>query len=216
MTVLVVAELDRHALKADTLHAVMAACQVSMFSDGQIHVLVAGSQALAAAEQAVRITGVSKVVVANLRHLGVAGDVAAQVLSIAAGYSHILFPATSAGDSTALRVAKALRVTPIDNITRVLSPDNFECRSHAGPAVSAASGLPGAKVITVFAKAFEAASDQGGLGHIEYLTKGWDFAVRPSSFSTDRPTGRHRADGRTQGGYLTSGGHPVRQRAYLG
>ena len=199
MTVLVVAEHDQHALKGDTLHAVMAACQISMFSDGQIHVLVVGAQVLAVAEQAVRINGVSKVLVADSRHLGVAGDVAAQ-----AGYSHILFSSTATGRNTVSRVAAALRVAQFDNITRVLSPDTFERQGQAGPAVSGASGGHGVKLITVCTAAFEAASGQGGLGHIEYLTMGWDFAVQTRPFSMDHPTIRRRAYGRTQRWHTSS------------
>lgn len=82
MTVLVVAEHDNHALKSDTLHAVMAACQISMFSDGQIHVLVADAQ-----------------------HTDATNHVVAQVVRIAGGYSHILFSAAASDGSAAPGVA---------------------------------------------------------------------------------------------------------------
>lgn len=105
MTVLVVAEHDNHALKSDTLHAVMAACQISMFSDGQIHVLVAGVQSRAVAEQAVRINGVGKVLVADAQHTDATNHLVAQVVRMAGGYSHILFSAAASDGSAAPGVA---------------------------------------------------------------------------------------------------------------
>lgn len=231
MTVLVVAEHDNHALKSDTLHAVMAACQISMFSDGQIHVLVAGVQSRAVAEQAVRINGVGKVLVADAQHTDATNHVVAQVVHIAGGYSHILFSAAASDGSAAPGVAAALHVAPVDKVTRVLSPDSFERQHHALMALQAAADLPGPKVLTVCSAAFEAASAQGGIGHIEYLTqglplsgidlesqlsRGWGVALPPGPFAADSHLIRHRANGKPLVGRLSRGGHKPRPRALIG
>ena len=89
MTVLVIAEHDNAFIKGATLNTVTAAVACG----GDVHVLVAGHNAAAAAQAAAQITGVAKVIHADapgLEH-GLAENVAAQVLAIASNYSHILF-----------------------------------------------------------------------------------------------------------------------------
>ena len=95
MTNLVIAEHDNASIKPATLNTVTAAVACG----GEVHVLVAGEGAAAAAAAAAQIAGVSKVIHADgasLAH-GLAENVAAQVLALAPGYSHILFPATAGG-----------------------------------------------------------------------------------------------------------------------
>ena len=89
MTALVIAEHDNASLKPATLHAVTAARQCG----GDVHVLVAGHNAAAAAQAAAQVAGVAKVLHADgpaLEH-GLAEDLAAQVLAVAGGYSHNIF-----------------------------------------------------------------------------------------------------------------------------
>ena len=108
MTALVIAEHDNASIKGATLNTVTAA----LACGGEVHVLVAGHNAAAAAAQAAQIAGVSKVIHADdagLAH-GLAENVAAQVLAIASGYSHILFPATAGGKNVAPRL-KTLKVS---------------------------------------------------------------------------------------------------------
>ena len=95
MTVLVIAEHDNASLKAATLNTVTAA----LACGGDVHVLVAGEGAQAAAQAASQIAGVAKVLHADGASLkdGLAENLAAQVLQIAGNYSHILFPATASG-----------------------------------------------------------------------------------------------------------------------
>jgi electron transfer flavoprotein alpha subunit len=80
MVALVIAEHDNASLKGSTLHTVTAAAQCG----GDVHVLVAGSNAGAAAAAA-QIAGVSKVIVADAAYFadGLAENVAEQVLAIA-------------------------------------------------------------------------------------------------------------------------------------
>src|SRR5690606_35885189 len=128
MTVLVIAEHDNATIKEATLNTVAAARQIGVLADGQVHVLVAGSSTEAAVEAATRIEGVAKVINANgeaLAH-GLAENVAAQVLQVAPGYSHILFAATASGKNVAPRVAAKLDVAQLSDITKVIAADTFE------------------------------------------------------------------------------------------
>lgn len=166
MTLLVIAEHDNASLKPATLHAVTAAAQCG----GEVHVLVAGHQASAAAGAAAQIQGVAKVLHvddAALAH-GIAENMAAQILTMAAGYSHILFAATAAGKNTAPRVAARLDVAQISDITRVISPDTFERPIYAGNAMATVQSSDALKVITVRTTAFDAAST-GGAATVEAL-----------------------------------------------
>src|SRR3989441_7678442 len=134
MTVLVIAEHDNATIKGATLNTVTAAAACG----GDVHVLVAGHNACAAAQAAAQIAGVSKVIHADGASLadGLAENLAAQVLAIASGYSHILFPATASGKNVAPRVAAKLDVAQISDITKVDSADTFERPIYAGNATA--------------------------------------------------------------------------------
>ena len=87
MTSLVIAEHDNQSLKAATLNAVTAA----LACGGDVHVLVAGHQAGAAANAAAQVAGVAKVIHVDGAHLEhqLGENLAEQVLALAGGYSHI-------------------------------------------------------------------------------------------------------------------------------
>ena len=164
MTLLVIAEHDNVAIKSATLHTVMAATQISLFADGQVHLLVAGHGAQAAAEAATHIAGIAKVLHADspaFAH-GLAENTAAQVLALAADYSHILFAATAAGKNVAPRVAALLDVAQVSEITRVDAIDTFERPIYAGNALATVQSLDAVKVITVRTTGFDAAASTGG------------------------------------------------------
>jgi electron transfer flavoprotein alpha subunit len=160
MVALVIAEHDNASLKASTLHTVTAAAQCG----GEVHVLVAGSNAGAAATAAAAIAGVAKVIVADAAHFadGLAENVAEQVLAIAAAYSHILAPATAYGKNILPRVAAKLDVAQISEITKVDSPDTFERPIYAGNAIATVQSSDKVKVITVRSTGFDAAAATGG------------------------------------------------------
>ncbi|WP_428002842.1 electron transfer flavoprotein subunit alpha/FixB family protein [Acidovorax sp.] len=160
MTVLVIAEHDNAAIKGATLNTVTAAVACG----GDVHVLIAGHNAGAAAQSAAQIAGVAKVIHADapgLEH-GLAENVAAQVLAIAANYSHILFPATASGKNVAPRVAAKLDVAQISDITKVISPDTFERPIYAGNAIATVQSSDATKVITVRTTGFDPAAATGG------------------------------------------------------
>ena len=165
MTALVIAEHDNAAIKGATLNTVTAAAACG----GEVHVLVAGHNAGAAAQAAAQIAGVSKVIHADSEALahGLAENVAAQVLAIASNYSHILFPATAGGKNVAPRVAAKLDVAQISDITRVDSPDTFERPIYAGNAIATVQSTDKVKVITVRTTGFDAAASTGGNATVE-------------------------------------------------
>jgi electron transfer flavoprotein alpha subunit len=167
MTSLVIAEHDNASIKSATLNTVTAAAQCG----GEVHVLVAGHNAGAAAKAASQIAGVAKVLHADAEHLGhgLAENVAAQVLAIAANYSHILFPATAEGKNVAPRVAAKLDVGQVSDITRIESPDTFERPIYAGNAIAVVQSLDAVKVITVRTTGFDAAAATGGSAAVEQV-----------------------------------------------
>ena len=165
MSVLVIAEHDNAHLKGATLNVVAAAAKIG----GDIHVLVAGSGAQAVADQAAKIAGVSKVLLADGPSLadGLAENVAAQVVAVAAPYSHILFAATASGKNVAPRLAALLDVAQISEITAVDSPDTFERPIYAGNAMATVQSLDPVKVITVRTTGFDAVAAEGGSASVE-------------------------------------------------
>jgi electron transfer flavoprotein alpha subunit len=136
---------------------------------GDVHVLVAGHNAGAAAQAAALIAGVSKVIHADSEGLahGLAENVAAQVLAIAANYTHILFPATAAGKNVAPRVAAKLDVAQLSDVTLVLSADTFERPIYAGNAIATVQSKDAVKVLTVRTTGFDAAAASGGSASVE-------------------------------------------------
>ena len=170
MVALVIAEHDNASLKGSTLHTVTAAAQCG----GDVHVLVAGSNAGAAAAAAAQIAGVSKVIVADAAHFadGLAENVAEQVLALVQGdaYSHILAPATAYGKNILPRVAAKLDVAQISEITTVDAPDTFERPIYAGKAIAYVQSSDKIKVITVRSTGFDAAAATGGSAATETVT----------------------------------------------
>ncbi|MBP7607123.1 MAG: FAD-binding protein [Giesbergeria sp.] len=167
MTALVIAEHDNASLKGATLNTITAA----LACGGDVHVLVAGHNAGAVAEAAAQVAGVTKVLHADSESLanGLAENVAAQVLSLAGYYSHILFAATAAGKNVAPRVAAKLDVAQVSDITKVVSPDTFERPIYAGNAIATVQSQDATKVITVRTTGFDAAASTGASAQVESL-----------------------------------------------
>jgi electron transfer flavoprotein alpha subunit len=189
MTALVIAEHDHASIKGATLNTVTAAAACG----GEVHVLVAGHNAAAAAAAAAQIAGVSKVLHADgpsLAH-ALAENVAAQVLAVAGGYSHILFPATASGKNVAPRVAARLDVAQISEISKVLAPDTFERPIYAGNAIATVQSSDAVKVITVRTTGFDAAPATGGSAAVESVPavadSGKSSFVRSELAKSDRP-----------------------------
>jgi electron transfer flavoprotein alpha subunit len=159
MAILVIAEHDNQSIKAATRNAVAAAAKIG----GDIHVLVAGAGCAAAASQAAGVAGVSKVLVADAAHYDAqtAENLAQLVVDQAAGYTHIIAPATANGKNTLPRVAALLDVAQISDIVAVESADTFVRPIYAGNALATVKSADAVKVITVRTTAFDAAGDEG-------------------------------------------------------
>jgi electron transfer flavoprotein alpha subunit len=189
MTALVIAEHDNATIKGATLNTVTAAVACG----GDVHVLVAGHNCTAAAAAAAQIAGVSKVIQADSEALahGLAENVAAQVLAIAANYSHILFPATAAGKNVAPRVAAKLDVGQISDVTQVFSADTFERPIYAGNAMATVQSTDATQVITVRTTGFDAAAATGGSAALEMTPaqadSGKSSFTRSEIAKNDRP-----------------------------
>jgi electron transfer flavoprotein alpha subunit len=188
MAVLVIAEHEHGTLKGATLNTVTAATQCG----GDVHVLVAGANASGAAQAAAQIAGVAKVLHADDARLAeqLAEDVAAQVLTIASGYTHILFPATAHGKNVAPRVAAKLDVAQVSDVTKVISADTFERPIYAGNAIATVQSADAVKVITVRTTGFDAAAS-GGSAAIETVaavaSNGKSSYVGREVTKSDRP-----------------------------
>ncbi|KVG65027.1 electron transfer flavoprotein subunit alpha/FixB family protein [Burkholderia pseudomultivorans] len=180
MTILVIAEHDAadaaspggHApIKAATLSTVAAAQMISGFGGGDIHVLVAGHNARAAADAAAKIVGVAKVLLADAPQLadGLAENVEATVMTVAMQYSHILAPATAYGKNVAPRIAAKLDVAQISDITAVTAIDTFERPIYAGNAIATVQSGDPVKVVTVRATGFDPVAAEGGSASVETI-----------------------------------------------
>ncbi|WP_322050151.1 electron transfer flavoprotein subunit alpha/FixB family protein [Paraburkholderia bannensis] len=189
MTNLVIAEHDNASIKAATLNTVAAAQKIG----GDVHVLVAGHNAQAAADAAAKIAGVSKVLLADAPQLeaGLAENVAATVLNLAKDYSHVLFAATAAGKNVSPRVAAKLDVAQISDITAVNSADTFERPIYAGNAIATVQSVDPVKVLTVRATGFDAVAALGGSAAIEKIEAAADSGlsqfVSRETTKLDRP-----------------------------
>ena len=165
MAALVIAEHDNQSLKVATLNTVAAALQCSP----EVDVLVAGSGADAAATAAAQIAGVRKVIQMDASDLAdqLAEPLAAQILSIASNYSHVLAPATANGKNVMPRVAAKLDVAQLSDITKVISADTFERPIYAGNAIATVQSADPVKVITVRTTGFDPVAATGGSASVE-------------------------------------------------
>ena len=162
---LVIAEHDNAGIRPATLNTITAARQLG----GAVTVLVAGSGSSGAASAAAAVDGVAKVLHADadiFAH-GLAENVAAQVLALASGFSHFVFPATASGKNISPRVAAKLDVGQISDITKVISADTFERPIYAGNAIATVQSLDALKVITVRTTGFDPAAATGGSAAVE-------------------------------------------------
>ncbi len=166
MTSLVIAEHDNRALKGATGHTLSAALAVG----GDCHVLVAGADCRGVAEEAAKLSGVAKVLLAEdaaLAHAS-AEDLAALVIGLAKNYSHVFTPATTFGKNFMPRVAALLDVAQISDISAVVTPDTFERPIYAGNAIARVQSRDPIKIVTVRGTAFPQAKP-GGNAPIEAL-----------------------------------------------
>lgn len=178
MAILVIAEHDNSTLKGATLNAVTAATQMG----GDLHVLVAGAGCGAVAEEAAKVAGVSKVLVADAAAYEhqLAENMSKLVAELGKDYSHIVAPATTTGKNFLPRVSALLDVAQISEITAVESENTFQRPIYAGNAIATVESLDPIKVITVRGTAFDAAATEGGSAAVEAVGTVHDAGI--SSF----------------------------------
>ena len=159
MAVLLIAEHDNKSIKDATHKALTAAAQIG----ADVHVLVAGNNAGAAAAQAAKLSGVKKVLHVESPALErpLAEPMAATIVSLAGGYEHIVAAATTNGKNYMPRVAALLDVMQISDISEVKSADTFVRLIYAGNAVQTVQSTDAKKIITVRTASFAAAGETG-------------------------------------------------------
>ena len=172
MTVLIVAEHDNSALSPATLATVTAAKQLAEKGAGEVHLLIAGSNAKAAAEQAAKIPGIAKVKLADAPQFAapLAEDVAALVVALAKDYSHVLTPATTYGKNLLPRAAALCDSQQISDAIVIVSADTFVRPTYAGNALATVQSKDAIKFVTVRGTAFEKAALGDGAASIEAVT----------------------------------------------
>ena len=203
MTVLVYAEHDNSELKSATLATVTAGLQL----DADVHVLVAGANVGAVADQASKITGVSKVLVADdaIYAYALAENVAPLVASLADGYGHIIAPATTTGKNFMPRVAALLDVNMLSDITAVVDAKTFERPIYAGNATATVQNNEAKVLLTVRTTAFDAAGTSGNAA-VETVTPTADAGK--SSFVSQELATSTRPE-LTSAAIVVSGGRAV-------
>ena len=168
MGILIVAEHDNAELKPATLNTVTAAAAIG----GEIDLLVAGEGCGGVAEAAAKVAGIARVLIADdpaYGH-GLAENLAPLVVSLAAGYGHVLAPATTAGKNLMPRVAALLDVAQVSDIVGVEAADRFVRPIYAGNAMATVRSLDPIKIVTVRITAFDAAAADGGSAAVEAVT----------------------------------------------
>jgi electron transfer flavoprotein alpha subunit len=188
MAILIVAEHDHASLSDQTAKAVSAATQIG----SDIHVLVAGKDAKAAADAAAKLDGVSKVLHAEGDEYAnrLAEPLAALVVSLADGYDTLMAPATTSGKNVMPRVAALLDVMQISDIIEVITADTFKRPIYAGNALQTVKSSDAKRVITVRTASFSAAGE-GGSASVESVSSAGDPGlssfVKDAIAESDRP-----------------------------
>ena len=190
MAILLLADHDNQSLSDQTAKTLTAALQIAAGSD--VHVLVAGKDAKAAADQAARLAGVSKVLLADGDALAnnLAEPLADLIVSLAGSYDAIASAATSVGKNVMPRVAAMLDVAQVSEIIEVVSPDTFKRPIYAGNAIQTVQSSDAKKVITVRTASFAAAA-AGGEAPVEAIAAaagpGLSTFVNDALSTSDRP-----------------------------
>ena len=188
MAILIVAEHDHASLSDQTAKAVSAASKIG----GDVHVLVAGKNAKAAADAAAKLDGVSKVLHAEGDEYAnrLAEPLAALVVSLAGSYDTLMAPATTSGKNVMPRVAALLDVMQISDIIEVIAADTFKRPIYAGNALQTVKSSDAKRVITVRTASFSAAGE-GGSASVESVSSAGDPGlssfVKDAIAASDRP-----------------------------
>ena len=188
MAILLLADHDGNHLSDQTAKTLTAASQIG----GDVTVLVSGKGAKAAADQAARLSGVSKVLIAESDELAhnLAEPLSALIVSLAGSYDTIIAAATSTGKNVMPRVAALLDVAQVSEITEVVSADTFKRPIYAGNAIQTVQATDARRVITVRTASFAAAAE-GGSAPVETIAAAANpdlsTFVKDALSASDRP-----------------------------
>ena len=188
MTTLLLAEHDNQSLSDQTAKALTAASEIG----GDVHIIVAGNGAQAVADEAAKLDGVSKVLLAEADELEVnlAEPTAALIVSLAEGYDALVAASTTDSKNIMPRVAALLDVMQISDITDVVNADTFKRPIYAGNAIQTVQSTDPKKVITVRTAGFNAAGE-GGSATVETIDAAGDPGlskfVEAKLSESDRP-----------------------------
>ncbi|MEM5341425.1 electron transfer flavoprotein subunit alpha/FixB family protein [Paraburkholderia azotifigens] len=188
MTILVIAEHDNNCLSPVTLNVIAAARKIGA---NEIDVLVAGNGAHAVADEASKLIGVNRVLLADAPHLGpqLAEHAEATVRGIAREYSHVMLAASSQGKNLAPRIAANLDVAQVSDVIAIVDADTFKRPIYAGNAIATVKCDDPIKVMTVRTTAFDAVAPQGSTAAIEAVAalKGADNSPQLISRTLVKP-----------------------------
>ena len=171
MTILLLADHDNSALSDQTAKALTAAGEIG----GDVHVLVAGKGCKAAADEAAKLAGVAKVLLADDAAYAnqLAEPVADLIVSLAGDYDVLMAAATSGGKNIMPRVAALLDVMQVSDVIAVDSADTFQRPIYAGNAIQTVQATDAKKVLTIRTAGFAAAGD-GGSASVEAVSAAGD------------------------------------------
>ena len=158
MNVLVIAEHNNQTLNPAVCHAVSAAAKL-----GSVHLLVAGSGVATVAEQAVKVAGVEKVLLADAPHYAeaLAEELAPLVVSLTADYRYIASAADAFGKNLMPRIAALLDCSQVSDVVEIIDGDTFVRPIYAGNALVTLKCTEPKLVLTFRTTAFDAAADGG-------------------------------------------------------
>jgi electron transfer flavoprotein alpha subunit len=164
MAVLVLVDHEHGGIKQPSRSAVAAAQKL-----GEVHVLVMGAGVEADAAAAAKLPGVAKVLVADAEAFAhpLAEPMAALLVALAPGYTHLLAATTAIGKNVMPRVAALLDVQPISEVSDVIDADTFVRPIYAGNALATVKSSDLKKVMTIRSASFDPVAAEGGSAPIE-------------------------------------------------
>jgi electron transfer flavoprotein alpha subunit len=207
MAILLLADHDNASLSDQTAKALTAAAQIAKDQGSDVHVLVAGKNAKPAADAAAKLSGVSKVLLAESDDLAndLAEPLADLIVSLAGSYDTIVAAATSTGKNVMPRAAALLDVAQVSEIIEVVSSDTFKRPIYAGNAIQTVQATDAKKVVTVRTASFTSAGE-GGSASVETISA----AANPglSNFVSDALSASERPE-LTSAKIIISGGRAL-------
>jgi len=173
MSVLVISEHDNKKIKETTLNAITAANNLGEIVD----LLVAGFGCEAVAIDAAKISGVTRVRLANSKSYEnqLAENIAPLIEQISSDYSHILMSATTSGKNIIPRVAALIDSQSISDVIAIVSQDTFKRPIYAGNVIATVRSHDKIKLMTVRTTAFDPAVIGTRPVSVEIIDSSYDF-----------------------------------------